>query len=78
MPDALHTTVETLLVLLLIVFVAVGFLGSRPGFLHASLTPNLILLVFLPVLLFEGAYQTEHKQLEAQLRQLEHGQQDEE
>lgn len=73
MPDALHTAVETFLVLLLIVFVvavlvqrirlpytvalvAVGFLGLRPGFLHAYLTPDLILLVFLPVLLFEGAY----------------------
>ncbi|HEX6796265.1 MAG TPA: cation:proton antiporter [Ktedonobacterales bacterium] len=73
MPDALHTTVETFLVLLLIVFVvaalvqrirlpytialvAVGFLGLRPSYLPAYLTPDLILLVFLPVLLFEGAY----------------------
>lgn len=73
MPDVLHTTVETFLVLLLIVFVvavlvqrvrlpytvalvAVGFLGLRPSFLHAYLTPDLILLVFLPILLFEGAY----------------------
>lgn len=39
-----------------VALVAVGFLGFRPGFLHASLTPDLILLVFLPVLLFEGAY----------------------
>ncbi|HZC07315.1 MAG TPA: cation:proton antiporter [Ktedonobacterales bacterium] len=73
MPTTLHGTVETLLVLLLIVFVVavivqrirlpytvalvvVGFLGLRPGFLEVSLTPDLILLVFLPVLLFEGAY----------------------
>ena len=73
MPDALHTTVETFLILLLIVFVvavlvqrirlpytvalvAVGFLALRPSFLHAYLTPDLTLLVFLPVLLFEGAY----------------------
>lgn len=73
MPATLHATVETLLVLLLIVFVVavivqrvrlpytvalvvVGFLGLRPGFVQVSLTPDLILLVFLPVLLFEGAY----------------------
>ncbi|HET9110818.1 MAG TPA: cation:proton antiporter [Ktedonobacterales bacterium] len=73
MPATLHATVETLLVLLLIVFVVavivqrvrlpytvalvvVGFLGLRPGVVHVSLTPDLILLVFLPVLLFEGAY----------------------
>ena len=73
MPETLHATVATLLVLLLIVFVvaavvqrvrlpytvalvAVGFFGLNSSFLHAYLTPDLILLVFLPVLLFEGAY----------------------
>ena len=80
MPTDLHATVETLLVLLLIVFVVavvvqrirlpytvalvvVGFVGIRPGFLHASLTPDLILLVFLPVLLFEGAYNVPARRL---------------
>jgi CPA1 family monovalent cation:H+ antiporter len=80
MPDTLHATVETFLVLLLIVFVVaaivqrvrlpytialvvVGFLGLRPDFLHVSLTPDLILLVFLPVLLFEGAYNVPAKRL---------------
>ncbi len=80
MPTALHSTVEALLVLLLIVFavavivqrirlpytvalVAVGLVGFRPGFLHASLTPDLILLVFLPVLLFEGAYNVPARRL---------------
>lgn len=80
MQDTLHTTVETFLVLLLIVFavsvivqrirlpytvalVAVGFLGFRPGFLHVSLTPDLILLVFLPTLLFEGSYNVPAKRL---------------
>lgn len=69
----LHTAVETLLVLLLIVFaiavivqrvrlpytialVLAGLLGFQPGFRHIALTPDLILVVFLPVLLFEGAY----------------------
>ena len=73
MPTTLHSTVETFLVLLLIVFVVaaivqrvrlpytvalvvVGFLGLQPASLNITLTPDLILLVFLPTLLFEGAY----------------------
>lgn len=76
----LHTTVETLLVLLLIVFVVavvvqrirlpytialvlVGLLGFQPGFFHVTLTPDLILTVFLPILLFEGAYNVPAKRL---------------
>lgn len=39
-----------------VALVVVGLLGLRPGSLHVTLTPDLILLVFLPVLLFEGAY----------------------
>jgi CPA1 family monovalent cation:H+ antiporter len=73
MPTTLYSTVETFLVLLLIVFVVaaivqrvrlpytvalvvVGFIGLKPSSLHVTLTPDLILLVFLPTLLFEGAY----------------------
>ncbi len=80
MPDTLHTTVETFLVLLLIVFVvavlvqrirlpytvalvAIGLLTLRPDYLHVTLTPDLILLVFLPVLLFEGAYNVPARRL---------------
>ena len=80
MPDTLHSTVETFLVLLLIVFVvaalvqrvrlpytvalvAVGFIGLQPSSLHTTLTPDLILLVFLPVLLFEGAYNVPARRL---------------
>ncbi len=46
-----------------VALVAVGILGFRPGFLHASLTPDLILLVFLPILLFEGAYNVPARRL---------------
>ncbi|HEY7849731.1 MAG TPA: cation:proton antiporter [Ktedonobacterales bacterium] len=46
-----------------IALVAVGFLGLQPGYLHIALTPDLILLVFLPVLLFEGAYNVPAKRL---------------
>lgn len=73
MADSFHATVETVLVLLLIVFavaliarwarlpytialVVTGLLGFQPNFRDLHLTPDLILLVFLPVLLFEGAY----------------------
>jgi monovalent cation:H+ antiporter, CPA1 family len=81
--DAMHglqTTIETLLVLLLIIFaVAVvvrwvrlpypiallvaGLLGFQPGFREIHLTPDLILVVFLPVLLFEGAYNVSARSL---------------
>lgn len=73
MTSDLHGAVETLLVLLLVVFaialfvrrvrlpysialVLTGLLGFQPGFRHIVLTPDLILVVFLPLLLFEGAY----------------------
>jgi CPA1 family monovalent cation:H+ antiporter len=46
-----------------VALVVVGFLGLEPNFLHISLTPDLILLVFLPTLLFEGAYNVPTKRL---------------
>lgn len=39
-----------------VLLVLVGLLGFQPGFHHIHLTPDLILTVLLPVLLFEGAY----------------------
>ena len=80
MTHELHTAVETLLVLLLIVFaiavivqrvrlpytialVLAGLLGFQPGFRHITLTPDLILVVFLPLLLFEGAYNVSARRL---------------
>src|SRR5258708_3807979 len=76
----LHAAVETLLILLLVVFaitvlvqrvhlpytialVLAGLLGFRPGFGHIALTPDLILVVFLPILLFEGAYNVSARRL---------------
>ncbi len=84
MSEGVDTTVETLLVLLLVVFavavavqwirlpypialVVTGLLGFQPGFRHIYLTPDLILTVFLPVLLFEGAYNVSAKRLRGDL-----------
>ncbi|MBA3824753.1 MAG: cation:proton antiporter, partial [Ktedonobacterales bacterium] len=39
-----------------IALVVAGLLGFQPGFREIHLTPDLILVVFLPILLFEGAY----------------------
>lgn len=80
MAGNLHTTVETLLVLLLIMFVVAvivqrirlpytvalvlaGLFGIQAGFRHIALTPDLILTVFLPILLFEGAYNVPARRL---------------
>lgn len=80
MDEALQTTIETLLVLLLVVFVValivqrvrlpytvalllIGLIGFQPGFRDVHLTPDLILEVFLPVLLFEGAYNVNAQRL---------------
>lgn len=84
MPDNLQTTVETLLVLLLVIFVVAlliqrvrlpysvalllaGLLGFQQGFRDIHLTPDLILEVFLPVLLFEGAYNVNAQRLTQEL-----------
>src|SRR5258708_31229869 len=40
-----------------------GLLGFQPGFRHIVLTPHLILVVFLPPLLFEGAYTVSARRL---------------
>ena len=80
MPDHVHTTVDTLLLLLLVIFavamlvewvrlpypvalVAAGLLGFQSGYRQLTLTPDLILTVFLPILLFEGAYNVPAKRL---------------
>ncbi len=80
MAGEVHSTVEMMLVLLLVVFVVAvivqrvrlpytialvlaGLIGFQPGFRHVSLTPDLILTVFLPILLFEGAYNVPAKRL---------------
>lgn len=80
MTKDLHATVETVLVLLLVIFaiavlvqrirlpytialVLAGLLGFQPGFRHIVLTPDLILVVFLPPLLFEGAYNVSARRL---------------
>ncbi|MEO7002240.1 MAG: cation:proton antiporter [Ktedonobacterales bacterium] len=80
MDEALQTTIETLLMLLLVIcivalivervrlpytvaLVVIGLLGFQPDFRHIHLTPNLILEVFLPVLLFEGAYNVNARRL---------------
>lgn len=80
MAGNLHTTVETLLVLLLVVFVVAvivqrirlpytvalvltGLFGIQAGFRDIALTPDLILTVFLPILLFEGAYNVPARRL---------------
>jgi CPA1 family monovalent cation:H+ antiporter len=82
--DSFHATVETILVLLLIIFavalvarrarlpytialVVTGLLGFQPNFRDLQLTPELILLVFLPVLLFEGAYNVSARSLRRDL-----------
>jgi Na+:H+ antiporter len=82
--DSFHATVETILVLMLIVFavallarwarlpytialVVTGLLGFQPGFRDLQLTPDLILIVFLPVLLFEGAYNVSARSLRRDL-----------
>jgi CPA1 family monovalent cation:H+ antiporter len=87
MADSFHATIETILVLLLIVFavalvarwaqlpytialVVTGLLGFQPGFRDLELTPDLILIVFLPVLLFEGAYHVSARSLRRDLLQL--------
>lgn len=84
MADSFHVTIETILVLLLIVFavalvarrarvpytialVVTGLLGFQPNFRNLQLTPDLILLVFLPVLLFEGAYNVSARSLRRDL-----------
>lgn len=84
MPETQHTAVETLLVLLLIVFavaiavqrirlpymialVLTGLLGFQSSFRHIQLTPDLILTIFLPVLLFEGAYNVPIRSLKANI-----------
>ena len=84
MADSFHATVETILVLMLIVFavallarwarlpytialVVTGLLGFQPGFRDLQLTPDLILIVFLPVLLFEGAYNVSARSLRRDL-----------
>ncbi len=46
-----------------IALVLVGLLGFQPGFHDIHLTPDLILLVFLPILLFEGAYNVSAQRL---------------
>lgn len=80
MAGDLHATVETMLVLLLVMFVVAvivqrirlpytialvlaGLFGFQSGFRHISLTPDLILTVFLPILLFEGAYNVPARRL---------------
>jgi CPA1 family monovalent cation:H+ antiporter len=80
MTASLHTTIETMLVLLLIIFVVTlvarrarvpytialvvtGLLGFEPGFRNIELTPDLILTLFLPLLLFEGAYNVSARSL---------------
>jgi monovalent cation:H+ antiporter, CPA1 family len=80
MTENVHAAVETLIMLMLVVFaiamfvqrvrlpysialVLAGLLGFQPGFRHIVLTPGLILEVFLPVLLFEGAYNVSTRQL---------------
>jgi CPA1 family monovalent cation:H+ antiporter len=50
-----------------IALVLTGLLGFQPGFHHIHLTPDLILIVFLPVLLFEGAYNVSARNLRAVL-----------
>lgn len=84
MPDDLSAAVETMLILLLVVFaiavvvqrvrlpytialVLAGLLGFQPGFRHIFLTPDLILVVFLPILLFEGAYNVSARRLRENL-----------
>ena len=80
MDHSFHATVETLLVLLLVIFVVAllarwarlpytvalvvtGLLGFQPGFRDIQLTPDLILTVFLPILLFESAYNVSARSL---------------
>ena len=80
MTASLHATIETMLVLLLIIFVVTlvarrarvpytialvvtGLLGFEPGFRNIELTPDLILTLFLPLLLFEGAYNVSARSL---------------
>src|SRR5260221_12755089 len=46
-----------------IALVLAGLLGFQPGFRHIVLTPDLILVVFLPPLLFEGAYNVSARRL---------------
>jgi CPA1 family monovalent cation:H+ antiporter len=46
-----------------IALVLVGLLGFQPGFHDIHLTPDLILVVFLPLLLFEGAYNVSARRL---------------
>lgn len=80
MAEDLRATIETMLVLLLVVFVVAvvvqrirlpytialvlaGLVGFQQGFRGIGLTPDLILTVFLPILLFEGAYNVPAKRL---------------
>jgi CPA1 family monovalent cation:H+ antiporter len=46
-----------------IALLLVGLLGFQRGFHDIHLTPDLILLLFLPVLLFEGAYHVRARRL---------------
>nr|MBF6592582.1 cation:proton antiporter [Ktedonobacterales bacterium] len=50
-----------------IALVLAGLLGIQPGFREIHLTPDLILIVFLPILLFEGAYNVSAKNLRGAL-----------
>lgn len=80
MEDSIQYAVDTVLILLLVIFVVAvlvqrirlpytvalvlaGLFGFRPGFHSIQLTPDLILLVFLPILLFEGAYNVSARRL---------------
>ena len=53
-----------------IALVVTGLLGFQPNFRDLQLTPDLILVVFLPVLLFEGAYNVSARSLRRDLLQL--------
>ena len=50
-----------------IALVVSGLLGFQPGFRDLQLTPDLILIVFLPILLFEGAYNVSARSLRRDL-----------
>lgn len=50
-----------------VALVLAGLLGFEPGFREARLTPDLILVVFLPLLLFESAYNVSARSLRRDL-----------
>jgi CPA1 family monovalent cation:H+ antiporter len=60
---AIAVVVQRLRLPYTIALVLAGLLGFQPGFRHIFLTPDLILVVFLPVLLFEGAYNVSARRL---------------